>query len=277
MAASSWSGGRPVQHRAVRPADGHVDIGRHAERAALGAPRRAPGRRARARCRRRSVQRRRRVVRPGDRPLDIDRQSPHAAPESQRDAAGRRDRPGGGGLQFERLAAERGALRPLPRAVDACRSDDDRARGRERDPARRWPRAGRPRGNPSATLSAELYDPASGRWTTTSRMTDYHGPAAVLLQDGRVLVAGGDDAGDVHSPATGTWTATRLRAYPLVGGLAVALLPQRTGPQCRRREAGKLHSQAVRQRAGRERRALHHIAPNRGECDRRCLRYGTGG
>jgi hypothetical protein len=93
-------------------------------------------------------------------------------------------------------------------------------------------------GNPSATLSAELYDPASGRWTTTSRMTDYHGPAAVLLQDGRVLVAGGGDAGDVYSPATGTWTATGPRAYPLVGDSAVAPLPQRTDPQCRRQEAG---------------------------------------
>jgi hypothetical protein len=79
-------------------------------------------------------------------------------------------------------------------------------------------------GNPSATLSAELYDPASGKWTATGRMTDYHGPAAVLLQDGRVLLAGGGDAGDVYSPASGTWTATGPRAYPLVGGAAVALL-----------------------------------------------------
>lgn len=80
-------------------------------------------------------------------------------------------------------------------------------------------------GNPSATLSAELYDPASGSWTSTGSMTDYHGPEAVLLRDGRVLVAGGGSAGDVYSPATGTWTPTGPRAYPLVGGSAVALVP----------------------------------------------------
>jgi N-acetylneuraminic acid mutarotase len=77
----------------------------------------------------------------------------------------------------------------------------------------------------SAGRSAELYDPASRRWTTTGSMTDYHGSAAVLLRDGRVLVAGGGDAGDVYSPATGAWTATGPRAYPLVGGAALALLP----------------------------------------------------
>jgi hypothetical protein len=77
----------------------------------------------------------------------------------------------------------------------------------------------------ATTIYAELYDPASGRWTLTARMTDYHGPEAVLLQDGRVLLAGGGYAGDVYSPATGTWTATDPRFYGLVGGAALALLP----------------------------------------------------
>jgi hypothetical protein len=39
-----------------------------------------------------------------------------------------------------------------------------------------------------------------------------------------VLVAGGGDAGEVYSSATGTWTATAPRAHPLVGGAALALL-----------------------------------------------------
>jgi hypothetical protein len=80
-------------------------------------------------------------------------------------------------------------------------------------------------GNPSATLSAERYDPAARKWTPTGRMTDYVGPAAVLLQDGRVLVAGGGYAGDVYSPATGTWIATGPRVNSQVGGAALALLP----------------------------------------------------
>ena len=82
-------------------------------------------------------------------------------------------------------------------------------------------------GNPFGTagLSAELYDPASDRWTPTGRMAEYWGPEAVLLQNGSVLRAGGGEAGGVYSPATGTWTATGPRFHGLVGGAALALLP----------------------------------------------------
>jgi hypothetical protein len=45
----------------------------------------------------------------------------------------------------------------------------------------------------------------------------------VLLQDGRVLVAGGG-TGDVYSPTTGTWTATGPMVYPYASA-AAALLP----------------------------------------------------
>jgi hypothetical protein len=81
-------------------------------------------------------------------------------------------------------------------------------------------------GNPSAQASAELYDPASGRWSATGSMTSLHPRgAAALLQDGRVLVTG-YGTGDVFSPATGTWTATGPMVGP--GGLyasAAAPLP----------------------------------------------------
>jgi hypothetical protein len=87
--------------------------------------------------------------------------------------------------------------------------------------------------------SAELYDPARGRWSRVASMTVAREnasatllgngrvlvAAAVRLRDGRVLVAGGGDAGDVYSPATGTWTATGPRAFPLEGGGVLALLP----------------------------------------------------
>jgi N-acetylneuraminic acid mutarotase len=80
-------------------------------------------------------------------------------------------------------------------------------------------------GNPSATTSAELYDPASRNWSATGSMTNYHPVgAAALLRDGRVLV-GGWSTGDVYSPATGTWTATGPMVTPGLYASAAALLP----------------------------------------------------
>jgi hypothetical protein len=44
--------------------------------------------------------------------------------------------------------------------------------------------------------SAELYDPAAGTWTATASLhVGRYGHAAVLLYDGRVLVAGGGMSG----------------------------------------------------------------------------------
>jgi hypothetical protein len=64
--------------------------------------------------------------------------------------------------------------------------------------------------------TGEVYDPDSDTWTVTGRMADpRHSHAAILLPDGKVLVAGGHAPGDeptdsaeLYDPDTGTWTPT---------------------------------------------------------------------
>jgi len=87
------------------------------------------------------------------------------------------------------------------------------------------------------TLSAELYDPATGAFTTTGAMPRPRaGGTAELLLDGRVLVAGGVDAsgnGDpcsvLYSPTSGTFSAGPCFAAATHGRFAPASARLRDG------------------------------------------------
>jgi hypothetical protein len=80
--------------------------------------------------------------------------------------------------------------------------------------------------------SAEIFDPATGQWSTTGSLTlGRGGHAAALLGDGRVLVAGGwvgpstyTDSTEIFDPATGRFSAGP-RLPQAVDGLAAASLP----------------------------------------------------
>jgi hypothetical protein len=69
----------------------------------------------------------------------------------------------------------------------------------------------------NALAAAEVFDPAGERWWATGWMTvprAFH--AIIILSDGRVLAAGGEDnaSSETYDPATGTWSRTGDMSTP---------------------------------------------------------------
>jgi hypothetical protein len=78
--------------------------------------------------------------------------------------------------------------------------------------------------NGGATATAELYNPATGTWSSTGSMTMIRsGHTAVLLPGGNVLVAGGGSSSSAELYVMGAWQATPSSPFNETGNQAALL------------------------------------------------------
>jgi len=79
-----------------------------------------------------------------------------------------------------------------------------------------------------ASAAIPAFAQTSGTWHRTGNMRNASAPAAILLQDGRVIVAGGDGpngllaSAELYNPANGQWTTTG--SMHTAGGGAMTVL-----------------------------------------------------
>ena len=81
-------------------------------------------------------------------------------------------------------------------------------------------------GSETGTDAPELYDSNTNTWTPTAKLNaNRWWPPATLLQDGRVLVSGGQDraSAEIYDPVTGTWSVTGSLALARYGHTATLL------------------------------------------------------
>lgn len=81
-----------------------------------------------------------------------------------------------------------------------------------------------------ALATTEIYDPSTNKWSKSSDMREGHsGGLAVLLNDGRVLIAGGYNQGEalasseIFDADTGEWTRTKTMARKTFANTAIVL------------------------------------------------------
>jgi hypothetical protein len=78
-----------------------------------------------------------------------------------------------------------------------------------------------PGGPATPVSSAEIFDPATQKWSATGSMSNSRAMAAAsLLPDGRVLVVGGSASstafpGEIYDPVSGTWSTTATMTSPI--------------------------------------------------------------